>query len=1032
MKFAITLMMILMAPATLFADAIETEFLQDGTEYFADRFLITISNGVQPLDTETIVSGTAFTGVTSIDNLCARYNVVDVEPFYSGPVHTPALKNIVPRIYIFHINRELSVLNAVEAFKDISEVEFSDIYDIPQTDYIPNDPQRNAQYFFNNIDAYEAWDIIHGDTTRIAIVSIVDTGVYWTHPDLAANMWINEAEDLNSNGTMDAGDYNGVDDDGNGYVDDVIGWDSGMNDNDPAEEFPEHGTHVAGCASEVTDNGIGGAGVGFAARIMANKGANSGGSLTAVYQAMVWATQNGTHVINCSWGSSYYSGTNQNLVNGMWDDGVVIVASAGNHGTSQQHYPGAYNNVVGVVSTNQTDHKSGFSAYGTWCDISSPGSNIYSTWATGTYAYLDGTSMASPIAAGCFALLKAANPSYTNADLVDVILSSADDIDDINPGYEGQLGSGRINIYSALASSTMPNIQEAGQQITITDDDGDGVLNPGESFELVLTLENIWAEASNVNVTLTGNEYFDMSDSVASLGNLAHNEQGDNAASPFVITAIDEMPPTESVINMNITADGYETDIDLLLTTSLYQANFPFDIPGNIESSPLMIDVYGDSNKEIIVGASDNNVYVIGADGQNIPGWPQAVSHNVITGPAVGSLAANSTLQIVATTKDGMVNAWNVDGSQVSGFPYDMGGTIYSGAMLLDIDGNNDLEIVAGSFSDNKIYVLNHNGSDFPGWPLTMGNRLYGSPASGDIDNDDLPEIVYAGFDSLLHVLNADGSEVTGFPVALDDVVWSSAAVGDIDDDNMLEIAVVSGSGSLYLLNHDGTIVSGFPVSSSGLVRCAPSLGDIDGNGTLDISFGGSDGVLHAFNSAGAELTGFPVSLGGNLTATPVIGDITGDGSADLVLGNSDAELFGIDNSGNMLAYFPIVAHESGQISGTAALNDLDNDGDMEIAVGIRGTGMNMIVVDYKNTASTDDLIWPMFGKDVWRSNNISTVVTSNDDELTVPSVFSLEQNYPNPFNAQTTIRFSLEAPGQATPSMSSGPFTHILFSRSG
>jgi thermitase len=147
-------------------------------------------------------------------------------------------------------------------------------------------------------------------------------------------------------------------------VDDVIGWDNGNNDNDPREDSPTHGTHVAGCASEVTDNGINGAGLGYSARVMANKGSNYSGQLTAVYQAMIWASDNGAHIVNCSWGSGYYSSNYQNIINGVWANGVLVVASAGNENSSQMRYPANYNHVLSVAATTQSDTKSSFSTYG--------------------------------------------------------------------------------------------------------------------------------------------------------------------------------------------------------------------------------------------------------------------------------------------------------------------------------------------------------------------------------------------------------------------------------------------------------------------------------------------------------------------------------------------------------------------------------------------------------------------------------------------------------------------------------------------
>jgi hypothetical protein len=149
-----------------------------------------------------------------------------------------------------------------------------------------------------------------------------------------------------------------------------------------------------------------------------------------------------------------------------------------------------------------------------------------------------------------------------------------------------------------------------------------------------------------------------------------------------------------------------------------------------------------------------------------------------------------------------------------------------------------------------------------------------------------------------------------------------------------------------------------------------------------------------------------------------VAGDITGDGQADIVVASADGFIYGYEADGSTIRNFPIPGSTNGQITATAALGDLDSDGDMEIAVGIKGNGTNLMVIDYKESASSTHLQWPNFGKDVWRSNDFSDVVTAVDEVPEVALEFGMSQNYPNPFNAQTTIHFSLTAPGEVTLSI--------------
>ena len=176
--------------------------------------------------------------------------------------------------------------------------------------------------------------------------------------------------------------------------------------------------------------------------------------------------------------------------------------------------------------------------------------------------------------------------------------------------------------------------------------------------------------------------------------------------------------------------------------------------------------------------------------------------------------------------------------------------------------------------------------------------------------------------------------------------------------------------------------------------------------------------MVHVIDADGSELAGFPVETGGSLTASVVIGDITGDGEADLVVPAGDGIIYGYEADGSTIRNFPIPGSMTGQITATAALGDLDSDGDMEIAIGIRGIGENLMVIDYKENASTADLQWPNFGKDIWRSNDFSGVVTAVDEVPDIPLRFFLSQNYPNHFNARTTIHFTLASPGEVTLSV--------------
>lgn len=328
-------------------------------------------------------------------------------------------------------------------------VEYAEKVPLERTTLVPNDPHitNNTQWHIAKVQAFDAWDLSIGSSS--VVVAVVDDAVLLTHEDLAANIWTNPGEIAG----------NGIDDDGNGYIDDVTGWDGGNNDNNPnppsnvTNSYFTHGTHCAGIVSAVTNNAKGGGAIAHNVKIMACKGArDSDASLSGIWTAFTYAMNNYPEVISCSWGGSGYSQTYQNVINEARNRGIVVVAAAGNDNTSSIFYPAGYNNVISVASSTNTDAKSSFSNYGTWIDITAPGSNIRNTVAgsTSSYAYLSGTSMACPNVASLAGLMLSYNPSLSPSDVEACLYAGADNINSQNPSFVGLLGAGRINAFNSL------------------------------------------------------------------------------------------------------------------------------------------------------------------------------------------------------------------------------------------------------------------------------------------------------------------------------------------------------------------------------------------------------------------------------------------------------------------------------------------------------------------------------------------------------------------------------------------------------
>jgi hypothetical protein len=347
----------------------------------------------------------------------------------------------------------------------------------------PNDLYflQGWQWYLDMVQGPQAWDIAHGDQT--VIIGIVDTGVDWDHPDLADNIWFNFGEDINGDSLFTAIDWNGVDDDSNGFVDDWRGWDFGgeaVPDNNPNENEPVHGTHVAGIAAAVTDNVVGVAGMSWNCTIMPVKASRTPyDGIRYGFEGIQYAADNGADVITLCWGHSggLPSQFEQEIIDSAFARGAILVASAGNDpptappDTCPLYYPAWYNHVAAVAATDSNDNAFSWTFYGSWVDVSAPGAPIYNTWWNDTYTMLGGTSLSGALVAGVAGLLKSVEPDVSSDEFETRMRMTSDDIDSLNPGYEGWLGGGRLNAYRALRVAVpvvLASFMATGNQGSIT------------------------------------------------------------------------------------------------------------------------------------------------------------------------------------------------------------------------------------------------------------------------------------------------------------------------------------------------------------------------------------------------------------------------------------------------------------------------------------------------------------------------------------------------------------------------------------
>ncbi len=355
-------------------------------------------------------------------------------------VHIPAINVSLIELPEMDLALALNQLNAQP------EVEFAEPNYLLELDdiLIPNDPDYAIfqKGYLDRLEMPAAWALSTGDPSTV--IAIVDTGIDMNHSELASAIWFNPGEIPG----------NGIDDDRNGFVDDIRGWDFAYGDNNPIDDYG-HGTHVAGIAAARTNNNKGIAGIAggnndsSGARLMAVKVFRGRvGTDAAVMQGLVYAADNGARIINMSFGGYAYSRANETAINYAWQRGAVLIASAGNDSKNRIHYPSAHPVVIGVAATDTNDNPANFTNYGSFISVAAPGVNIWSTIPGNSYFFLSGTSMSAPHVSGLAALVWAHNPHLSNTQVRQVIEASADDLG--VPGRDFIYGFGRINARQAL------------------------------------------------------------------------------------------------------------------------------------------------------------------------------------------------------------------------------------------------------------------------------------------------------------------------------------------------------------------------------------------------------------------------------------------------------------------------------------------------------------------------------------------------------------------------------------------------------
>src|SRR5262245_10922793 len=798
-------------------------------------------------------------GVPALDRVAAELGGVRFTPLFRG-ARAPAAGSSAAdptAFYVAHLPPGLDLERALDRFGSMPELLSAEPIAILPLSAVPNDSLwSSSSWYFQasrrDIHAPEAWDVTKGDTS--IVVGILDTGIVPYHPDIGGSV-AGLPGQIYTN-WVEANGLPGVDDDGNGYVDDIHGWDfvniTSNSDVEPGEDwrdqdndpndFVGHGTAVAGLVGALTNNTIGVAGVNWNVRLMplrvswAYLGAGLGVGevrMDFVAEAVMYAARAGIDVINCSFANVNTNGLDVAL-DAATAAGVTVVTSAGNN--NEPNYMATRRDVISVASVSNQDVLSPFSNRGSQVDLAAPGQGIASTFlgprpATtdsvalrqGSYhSNLSGTSFSSPLVPGGAALLQAQQHQMNRRKLSPInvqllLFDTADDVRSQNPGLDGQYGNGRLNLERALTEGWRSQAVRLGGRV-------------------------VGAPA-----------VFRMAD-----------------GSARVAIATDD----RSLVVLN------GVTLDTIWVQTLPQ------VPA---SGPAVTSVPG-QGIGIFVARAAGRIAGYRYDGTVLPGWPQTGGSSPLrAGATVWDLDGDGAPEIITGSDVGRVWAWHADGSLVSGFPVD----VAPGARILPIAVSHELPARIAVAADNgSLTILDGAGGVVAG-PLAMPNGNT-SPVIATVQG--VPSVVIVEF-MALHALDMDGVERPGFPASLAGTIPSraEAAIGDVNQNGVNDLVLpLLAPARIEVRDSTGASVGGaWPRPLQATPLGSVVLGDLTASGAPDLMLNLASG-LTGFSTAGDSLQGFPKPGGGG--AFPTMFDLDGDGTTEVLAGSTlDKLLFAYD-----------------------------------------------------------------------------------------------------------------------------------------
>ncbi len=437
------------------------------------------------------------------------------------------------------------------------------------------------------------------------------------------------------------------------------------------------------------------------------------------------------------------------------------------------------------------------------------------------------------------------------------------------------------------------------------------------------------------------------------------------------------------------TVEIYTTDLDGRLSLESiipdiqeYSETIPEQMPGwpqDMDTHPnycpsgiSLVDINEDGFLEIISGSTDGSIHVWNYQGNELAGWPKTGLNKIQSKVAVGDIDPDYPgLEILAASKQNKLYAWHNDGTEVTGWPLTLGETEgFRSPVLFDIDGDGFLEIILGQkiYPDGHVIVFNRDGTIYPGWPQPLDYMCVATPTVGDVDNDGVIEICAISVNSIF-LWDKDGVLKPGWPIYLGLMSYAQPVFADLDDDGDFEILQSYYSGNINyvgIYHHDGSVFENWPQIYPGpQTYVMPIVGDIDDDYDLEI-FGGCHGygILERHHN-GDTVAGWPVDIY-NLECSPIIFDLDNDGSREIVFGDNAGSFYAYNGDGSPVEDWPIPAGGNAMVN-SAAVGDVDGDGDIEIALVVGNGTVNLWTIEdvpYRKYL-TD---WGTFYHDNWNT----------------------------------------------------------------